>query len=133
MGANPLTAASRLPRLVLWLAALLFAAFGLLFALFPHQTAPVVDIQLSSPTATADFVATYGGFEIGFAVFLFTCLRTDERVRIGLWASGWAVAGFAVTRALAILVLGGVKPVLYRALVFETVSAALAFWAARRA
>ena len=122
-----------MPRLVLAAAAVLFAAFGIAFAVAPNRLAAMVDLQLPTTTATADFVATYGGFEIGFAVFLFTCLARPERVRIGLLASGWAVAGFATARAAAMLVLGDVKPVLYYALAFETVCAAAAFLAAARA
>jgi hypothetical protein len=125
------TAAS-LRRLVLWIAAIAFAGFGLLFIALPSRTAAMVDIQLTSHTGVTDFIATYGGFELGFAVFLFSCLRNDERVRVGLMASGYAVAGFAVTRAAAIVAFGDVKPVLYRALVFEAICATVAFWAARR-
>jgi hypothetical protein len=121
------------PRVVLGAAAVLFAAFGFLFALAPHWTAATVDLALTTNTATTDFVATYGGFEIGFAVFLFLCLRRPERVRLGLLASGCAVAGFAVTRAIALLTLGGAKPVMYGALAFEAICASLAFVAARRA
>ena len=58
-----------LPRLVLGAAAVLFAAFGLLFAVVPHQTARMVDIELPTNTATIDFIATYGGFQIGFGIF----------------------------------------------------------------
>jgi hypothetical protein len=122
-----------LPRLVLAAAAVLFAAFGLLFAVAPHQTAAMVDIGLPTNTATIDFVATYGGFEIGFAIFLFTCLARPGHVRMGLLASGWAVAGFAVTRAGSLLVLGGARPIMYGALAFETACATLAFVAAARA
>jgi len=121
------------PRFVLGAAAVLFAAFGLLFAAAPHWTAATVDIALPTNTATIDFVATYGGFEIGFAVFLFVCLRRPERVRLGLLASGWAVAGFAVTRAAGLLLIGGARPVMYGALAFETICASVAFVAARRA
>lgn len=123
---------SRLPRVVLWVSTIGFAAFGLLFVLFPRWSASQVDIQLPTNTAVVDFVATYGGFEIGVAVFLFTCLRSNERVRTGLLASGFAVAGFAIARAAAIIALGDVKPVLYRALVLESIAAAVAFWTARR-
>ena len=122
-----------MPRFVLGAAALLFAAFGLAFAAFPHRLAALVDIALPTSTATTDFIATYGGFEIGFAVFLFKCLARPERVRLGLLASGCAVAGFAIARAVALLTLGGAKPVMYGALVFEAVSATVAFVAARRA
>jgi hypothetical protein len=120
------------PRLVLAAAAILFAGFGAAFVVAPHALAALVDIPLTTTTATVDFMATYGGFEIGFAVFLFVCLMRPERVRLGLVASGCAVAGFAVTRAVALLALGGAKPVMYGALVFETVCASLAFFAARR-
>jgi len=118
------------PRLVLAAAATLFAGFGIAFAIAPHRLAALVDIPLTTSTATIDFIATYGGFEIGFAIFLFVCLRRPERVRLGLLASGCAVAGFAVTRAAALLALGGGQPVMYGALVFETVCASLAFIAA---
>jgi len=118
---------------VLGAAAVLFAAFGIAFAAFPHRLAALVDIALPTSTATTDFIATYGGFEIGFSVFLFKCLVRPERVRLGLLASGCAVAGFAIARATALLVLGGAKPVMYGALAFEAVSAIVAFVAAKRA
>jgi len=118
---------------VLGAAAVLFAAFGFLFAAAPQWTAATVDITLPTNTATIDFIATYGGFEIGFAVFLFLCLRRPERVRLGLLASGWAVAGFAVTRAAGLLLIGGARPVMYGALAFETICASVAFVAAKRA
>ena len=121
-----------MPRLVLWIAAVAFAGFGAAFAAFPHRMAATVDIQLPTDTATTDFIATYGGFEIGFAVFLFLCLRRDDRVRLGLLASACAVTGFAVSRALGILVLGDVRPVLLGVLAFEVTAAAVAFWAVRR-
>jgi hypothetical protein len=121
------------PRLVLRLAAVTFAGFGVAFAFWPHAMAATVDIALPTDTATADFVATYGGFQIGFALFLWLCTRRPERVRVGLLASGWAVAGFATARLIAILLLPDVRPVLYTVVTFETAAAALAFWAARRA
>jgi hypothetical protein len=127
-----MTGTRLLPRVVLWVSTIGFAAFGLLFVLFPRWSASQVDIQLPTNTAVVDFVATYGGFEIGVAVFLFTCLRSNERVRTGLLASGFAVAGFAIARAAAIIALGDVKPVLYSALVLESIAAAVAFWTARR-
>ena len=122
-----------MPRFVLGAAAVLFAAFGIAFASLPHRMAALVDIPLPTSTATIDFIATYGGFEIGFAVFLFKCLARPERVRLGLQASGCAVAGFAIARAIALLMFGGAKPVMYGALAFETVCATIAFVAARRA
>ena len=121
------------PRLVLTAAATLFAVFGAAFAALPHRLAALVDIALPTNTATIDFIATYGGFEIGFAVFLFKCLARPERVRLGLQASGCAVAGFAIARAAGLLVFGGASPVMYGALAFEAVCASVAFVAAKRA
>ena len=48
------------PRLVLAAAALLFAAFGIAFVVAPHQLAALVDIPLTTSTATVDFIATEG-------------------------------------------------------------------------
>lgn len=121
------------PRLVLGAAAVLFAGLGILFAVAPHWTAATVDIALPTNTATIDFIATYGGFQIGFGIFLFMCLARPERVRLGLLASGCGVAGFGVTRAIGLLVLGDAKPILYGALAFEATCATLAFVAASRA
>ena len=122
-----------MPRAVLAVAAILFTGLGVLFAVAPHWTAATVDISLPTNTATIDFIATYGGFQLGFGIFLFTCLRRPERIRLGLLASGCAVAGFGVTRAIGLLVLGGAKPILYGALVFEAVCSTIAFVAAGRA
>jgi hypothetical protein len=119
-----------LPRLVLAAAAVLFVAFGLAYVVTPYRWAAFVDIALPTNTAATDFVATYGGFQIGFGVFLFACLARPERIRLGLLASGCAVTGFAVARAGTMLALGGVRPVMYYALAFEAVCAALAFTAA---
>jgi hypothetical protein len=119
-----------MPRAVLAAAALLFAAFGTAFCLAPHRLAAMVDIPLATNTAVVDFIATYGGFELGFSIFLFTCLARPERVRLGLLASGWAVAGFAVSRAVALFAVGGAGRVMYGALAFETVCAGVAFVAA---
>jgi hypothetical protein len=121
------------PRFVLALAAVLFAGLAVLFAVAPHWTAGTVDILLPTSTATIDFIATYGGFQLGFGIFLFTCLMRPERVRLGLLASGWAVTGFAVSRAVALVAVGGARPIMYGALAFETVCATLAFVAASRA
>jgi hypothetical protein len=122
-----------LPRIVLAVAAVLFTAFGTAYVAAPRRWAAFVDIPLPTSTAVADFVATYGGFQTGFAIFLFTCLARPERTRLGLLASGCAVAGFAVARGASMLALGEVKPVMYYALAFEAVCATVAFVAASRA
>jgi hypothetical protein len=118
---------------VLWLCAAAFAGFGAAFALAPDPMAALIDIQLASNTARADFIATYGGFELGFAFFLLLCARDHRTLRLGLLAAGCALTGFAATRLLAIVLLGDVRPMLYWVLAMESTGAALAFVAAARA
>ena len=47
-----------------------FVGFGCAYALRPTRMAALTELTLPSPTARADFIATYGGFQIGFGVFL---------------------------------------------------------------
>ena len=119
-------------RLVLWLCALTFAGFGVAFALFPRAMAAVVEIELPTDTARVDFIATYAGFQLGLAVFLYLCARHDASVRPGLIASGCALAGFALARLTAILLSGPVAGLMYIVLTAEVTGSVLSFWAARR-
>ena len=122
-----------LPRALLGLIALGFTGFGLAFILYPHQLAAPVGISLPSGTARADFMATYGGLELGVGAFLAYCAARPERVRLGLIAAGCTLSGFAVARVLGILIAASVAPLIHVYLAIEIAAAALAFWAARRA
>jgi hypothetical protein len=123
-----------MPRVLLWLAAVGFLGFGLAFTLWPLPMARLVEIPLPTPTARIDFAATYGGFELGVGAFLVYCALRPARHRAGLLAAGCALAGFATVRALGLLAVPAApRPVIYYALALEAASAALAFWAARRA
>ncbi|HEY7634812.1 MAG TPA: DUF4345 family protein [Gemmatimonadales bacterium] len=123
-----------LPRAILWLLAFGFAGFGAAYACWPMAMASLTDISLPSATARVDFMATYGGFQLGFAVFLAWCARRGQWIRVGLLAAGWALLGFASLRGLGIALNGGTVSLgLYGGLAMEVVGTALAFWAARRA
>ena len=96
--------------------------------------ASLADISLPSATARVDFMATYGGFQLGFAVFLGWCAGRAQLIRIGLIAAGWALLGFATLRLLGILLnSGAVSLGLYGALALEVAGTAIAFGGARRA
>ena len=123
----------QLPRIILWVSALGFGAFGVAFTLFPSALAALVDIELRTGTARADFMATYGGLELGVAAFLWLCTRRDEWVRPGLLASALALSGFAATRALGIVIVEDPGPLLFVFLFVEIVGASLSLWGARRA
>lgn len=122
-----------LPRLVLWLDVLAFAGFGLAFVLYPRTLATLVDLQLTTPTARVDFVSTYGGFELGFALFLALCTRRDDRVSLGLLAAALCLGGFAAVRLIGLVALDGLRPIVHLLLALELVGVTISLWAARRA
>jgi uncharacterized membrane protein len=91
-----------IPSLVLILLGVGFVGFGVAYALRPDSMAALTDLTLASPTARTDFVATYGGFQVGFGLFLLACAAKTSWQEPGLWAAVAALAGFGSFRALAI-------------------------------
>jgi gamma-glutamyltranspeptidase/glutathione hydrolase len=123
-----------LARAILWLLAFGFAAFGAAYTCWPSAMASLTEVSLPSATARVDFMATYGGFQLGFAAFLGWCATREGLIRLGLRAAGLALLGFGSVRLLGILVNGGaVNLGLYAGLAMEVVGMTLAFWGARRA
>jgi len=117
------------PTLILILAGVGFIGFGVAYALRPARMAALTDLTLTSPTAIADFVATYGGFQIGFGVFLLACARRASWHEPGLWATVAALAGFGSLRLLAILRHGGrVRSSIWFGLGLELLGLALGAW-----
>jgi hypothetical protein len=98
---------ARLPRLVLWLTALAFVGFGVAFAVWPVAMARLTDIALPTPTAMAEYVATYGGFQTGFGIFLVVCALRPAWLEPGLWAGALALGGFGTFRLLSLLLGDG--------------------------
>lgn len=122
----------RIQRAVLWLSLVSFGGFGAAFTAFPRRMASFVDVALPTDTALVDFTATYGGLELGLAVFLWWCTRRDVRVPLGLVAAGCGLAGFAIVRLAGILLSSDIKPMLYGVLIAEIAGALVNFWAAGR-
>ena len=122
----------RFARIVLWFYALLFVVFGLPAILAPTPLAATVDTLLPTATARIDFAATYGGSVFGIAAFLAFCAVHHERLRLGLLANAFFLAGSAITRGLGvILAQGDVRPVLYILLAIEASGAVISFWVAK--
>ena len=120
------------PRAVLWLNALAFIGFGLAFTLWPLPMARYVEIVLPTPTARIDFAATYGGFELGFGIFLVACARRTAWLEAGLWASAAALVGFALIRLHGLIFAAGpATRVIYFALALEIAGSALSILALR--
>ena len=121
-----------LPRAILLLSATVFAGFGLAFSLFSERMAATIDIALPTDVARTDFMATYGGFELGVALFLFRCWRNPAWVRVGLIASGCAIGGFASLRLAGMLTSSSFSPLMLVVLIVESIGSAVSFWGARQ-
>ena len=117
-------------RALLAFGAVVVAGFGAAFTLFPTSMAAFVEIGAVSPSARADFAATYGGLELGLAAFLALCLRRGA-VRLGLEAALLAFAGLGAVR-LAYLLMGGGSGLVWALLAAEAAAVALALWGLRR-
>jgi hypothetical protein len=121
-----------MPRIVLWIGVATFAFFGLLFTFAFDFMLEKMDV-VTGNTGKVDLIATYAGFEIGFAAFLAWCAIKPERLKVGLVASGLAFAGFGGGRAAGLLFHHeGVATLLYILLGLEALGTALSFYAASR-
>jgi hypothetical protein len=119
-----------MPQLVLLATALGFCGFGLAYALRPAGMAALTDLPLPTPSARADFMATYGGCQVGLGLFLVTCARNPSWQAAGLWAGTAVLAGLALARGLGILVGGGrVRATIWAGLAIELTGALLNAWA----
>jgi len=120
------------PAVVLLLAGLGFVGFGAAYAVRPRAMGALTDVVPDTPSGVADFLATYGGFQIGFGVFLLGCLRAGW-VAPGLWAATAALGGFAALRSVGILMAGGeVKRSIWVGLAIEIGGIALNLWGLSR-
>jgi Domain of unknown function (DUF4345) len=107
-----------------------FLSFGIGATLWPTRMAAVTELLLPTGSARADFRATYGGFQIGFGVYLVACARIAGWLKPGLWAATAALAGFAGIRAFGILrERGHVHRAIWFALVLELAFLGLNLWA----
>ncbi|MCI0705308.1 MAG: DUF4345 domain-containing protein, partial [Planctomycetia bacterium] len=88
------------PRVVLLVSACVFAFFGAWAVMFPISQVSLVEVGVPTATARADVRTQYGGFTLGFAVFLYVCFVRREWTAVGLLASACALSGFALTRTL---------------------------------
>jgi hypothetical protein len=121
-----------IPYSVLAFTAAAFLGFGCAFTFWPEAMARAVEIGLPTATAKVDLAATYGGFELGFALFLLLCLRHRAWLEPGLYAGALALAGFATVRLGTLLITGmPVRPPIYLALVLEVAGVLLNLWGLR--
>ena len=120
-----------LPSLILLLTGVGFTGFGTAYALRPTAMAGLTDLTLPTATARADFMATYGGFQVGFGIFLIASARAEDWLRPGLCAAIAALAGFASVRSLGIWFGRGIRGTIWIGLVIEIAALVANAWALR--
>jgi hypothetical protein len=119
-------------KLILLLASLVFLGIGVVFLVAPVHWAALVEIELPTSMARTDLRATYGGFDLGFGVFLALCALRPAWIRPGLAAMAIALAGFAGGRTYGILVDGCTSMLMPSFAILEASGSTLAFLAYRR-
>jgi hypothetical protein len=123
-----------MPQLVLLLTGLGFCGFGLAYAFWPGRMAALTDLPLPTPSARGDFMATYGGCQVGLGLFLLACARHAAWLTPGLWAGTAVLAGLGGARGLGILLGSGrVRATIWAGLAIELTGAVLNAWALGRA
>lgn len=93
-------------KLILWIAAIVFASLGLAFLYFPEKLIAYVAIDLESAISFSEIRTIYGGMELGLACFFVYAAADAKRVRIGLVLM-LAVFGGLIFGRLASIALDG--------------------------
>ena len=119
-------------RLFLIVQILLLAGFGLAYFVRPHELANLSGMLLMAPAAITDMRAYHGGLQLGLALWLLLALLRGDLLRPALMLLVLLYATLFLARLSGMGLDGGAQQTfnLY-AMLFEGVSAALAFWLLR--
>ncbi len=121
-------------RAYLLVLAALFGLFGLLYLLFPEPLAASAGISASAGGLT-DVRATYGGFQLGFALFLGWSALAPARHPAALLATAAVVGGVGLARLFGLAVDAAPSSFHFVGLAFEvplTLASVFLFQRARR-
>ncbi|MDG1582136.1 DUF4345 family protein [Pseudomonas sp. GOM6] len=120
-------------RLFLLVQILSLAGFGLAYFIYPQETANLSGMLLMAPAAVTDVRAYYGGLQLGLAMWLGLALLRGELLRPALMLLVLLYSALLLARLGGLWLDGGAQQTfnLY-AMLFEGVSAGLAFWLLRR-
>ena len=69
----------KIRKLILGYYAVLFVAFGILGLVMPSMVSTLIHYDISSPGATMEFMATYGGLFLGVGGFMFYCIKSNTQ------------------------------------------------------
>lgn len=92
--------------LALNLAAIAFAAFGLILFIAPGILKSVGVAILENEPGAVELRAFYGGIELGLAAFFAVAARRPEWVKTALTALVFTLGGIVLMRGFALLIAG---------------------------
>jgi len=118
-------------KIILFIVAIVSITFGLSFIFAPHMFFEMyTGATLATTSAATDIRTTYGGFSLGFGLFLLYC--SQNNLRIGLLAALLALTTITSARIFGIVIDGSPNTYMFIFLGMEAVSLALVFLAWRK-
>ena len=112
-------------RAFVWVAAAIFMVAGLAYVVSPTSLTQSAGISADASGLT-DIRANYGGFQLGFGLFLAWCARS--RVSIALLLTTLVMGAVLMSRITGLFTDGSVTSFHLSALGFEATITALALW-----
>ncbi|MEM7256754.1 MAG: DUF4345 domain-containing protein [Pseudomonadota bacterium] len=106
--------------LFLRIIAAILLAFGAIYLLNPMLLAGRAEIS-AAPSGVTDIRATYGGFQIGFAIFLFWACAAEDTIKPALVATMVTFASVGLARLFGVVVDGELSGFNQIGLAFEAV------------
>lgn len=116
---------------VLRVTGLAFFAFGLYGLLFPERLLGPSGVLLPVPAARGEMRAFFGGFEIGFGLFLLMAAYRPRFTEAAALAATLGLGSIAIARGLSMAVEGFYNPAFALSGAIELVGAAANFFAYR--
>ena len=122
-----------LGKIILWISAITFTAYGLACLFSPELPAGYAGLVMTNGDAYAEIGAMYGGLQTGFGLFCLLAALKSEYRRAGLVLLVMCIGSLAVARLYSTLT-GDETPAGYTwgALAYESVTAIVAAIALRR-
>ncbi|HHF3267226.1 DUF4345 domain-containing protein [Vibrio alginolyticus] len=116
-------------KLLVYLTALFFLLYGVIFAVFPVEMANLITgSSPNSTSATIDFRATYGGAQFAIGLALIFVLKIKQDVSLALIIVAITLLSMAFGRLIGILLDGQPNTLMYVYLVAELVFGLLALY-----
>ena len=123
----------KLAQTLIWLNAVFFAVYGVLFVFAPIAISHlVVDASPASPSALIDMRATYGGMSIAVGLLFAFLVQKKSTIRIGMIGVIMMMSCMAAGRLVGMIVDGDPNVVMYVYLILEIGMASLSMYALKQ-